>query len=72
MKLFVWHGDGVLDDYTSGQITAIAPDLESALLAIAKERSYCMGNFPPHPTDIVDLSDVSNIEARAWVTWGGG
>lgn len=80
MKLFVWHGAGVLQDHTSGQITAIAPDLESAFLAIEKECPHSMGLswkrrdmilFPPNPTDIVDLGDVT-VEPRAWVTWGGG
>lgn len=71
MKLFVWHGAGVLQDFTSGQITVIAPDLESAVLEIKKICPHGMGLFPPHPTDIVDLGDVT-VEPRAWVTWGGG
>ena len=73
MKLFVWHGGGVLMDYTNGQITAIANDLEDALLAIEKECHYCMSSFPNHrPSDVIDLGECPSVEARAWVCYGGG
>ena len=70
MKLFVWHGNYVLQDYTSGMICVVAENLEDALKAIEKECSYADGNFPSHPTDIIDLND--NTKPRAWVCWGGG
>lgn len=37
MKLFIWHGDGVLEDWSSGQITCIAKDLPTALQIIDEE-----------------------------------
>ena len=30
LKLFVWEGDGVLQDYSSGMICVLAYDLEEA------------------------------------------
>jgi hypothetical protein len=72
MKLYVWVGDGVLHDYTSGHITAIAEDLEGALAAIRAECNYGMDSFPnDKPTAVIDFNDPS-IQPRAWVTWGGG
>ena len=70
MKLFVWEGSGVLTDYSDGLIVAVAPDLESALKAIEVKCYYAEGAFPPHPTTIVDLDQVSN--PQAWLVWGGG
>jgi hypothetical protein len=73
MKLFVWHGDGVLEDYTSGQIVALGNDLQEALTAVRTECGYCMDSFPnDRPTDVVDLGDCPGVQPRAWVTWGGG
>ncbi|PFG78695.1 hypothetical protein [Lactococcus lactis] len=74
MKLFIWQGDGVLQDWTSGQIVALAPDLEQALKAIENECDYCMDSFPNHnPTEIIDLGQCSEkVQNKAWVTWGGG
>jgi hypothetical protein len=72
MKLFVWEGSGVLQDYTNGMIVAIAPDLQTALNAIEKECSYGMQSFPTNkPSSVVDLGAVE-VEPRAWVCWGGG
>lgn len=74
MKLFVWYGDGVLTDWTNGQITALAPDLEQALKAIEDECNWCMDSFPnDKPNDVIDLGKCSKkVEIQAWVTWGGG
>lgn len=72
VKLFVWEGDGVLTYYTNGQIVAIAPDLEKALLAIERECPSCMRSFPNHrPSDVIDLGDCPGVEPRAWVCYGG-
>lgn len=71
MKLFIWQGDNVLADYTSGMIVALAPDLEGALKAIeANYRSY-MGLFPALPSEVVDLG-ASDATPRAWAVHGGG
>ena len=74
MKLFVWYGDGVLTDWTSGQIIALAPNLEQALNAIEKECNWCMESFPNYnPTEVIDLGELTvNIQNKAWITWGGG
>ena len=70
MKLYVWEGDGVLEDYTSGMIVAIAEDLEGALAAIRAKCDYCFQSFPPdRPSQVIDLDDA---KPEAWVTWGGG
>jgi hypothetical protein len=78
MKLYVWEGDGVLQDYTSGMICAIADNLEDAWKVIeradeattwqheGKERVW---NFPQYPTTVIDLS---NAQPMAFVCWGGG
>jgi len=70
MKLFIWEGAGVLSDYTDGMIFAIADDLESARRII--DESACEGEYPATPTEIVDLSNLSYLEPKAWYCWGGG
>lgn len=71
MKLYVWEGDGVLTDYSNGMVVALAPDLESALNAVAKVADYAMNSFPTHkPSEVIDLGEVA-IEPKAWLTWGG-
>ena len=70
MKLYVWEGDGVLQDYTSGMICVLAPNLKTALSAIQKEASYAIGAFPPKPTKTVKIHD--RMKPRAWLCWGGG
>lgn len=72
MKLYVWEGDGVLEDYSTGMIVALAPDLEGALAAIRSACDYCMKSFPTdRPTEVIDLGHVT-AEPKAWLTWGGG
>lgn len=74
MKLFIWQGEGVLQDYTSGQIVVLAPDLEQALQEIESHGSFIMDNFPRYtPSQIVDLGECTeNVQNEAWITWGGG
>jgi hypothetical protein len=72
VKLFVWHGAGVLEDYTYGQIVALASDLGGALAAIEAECDWAEGGFPSIPTEIVDLGECPDVQQRAWVVWGGG
>lgn len=65
MKLFVWEGDGVLQDYTSGMICVLAHDLEEALKLIKEKCDYCMGAFDPSAYKIVE-------KPEAFVCYGGG
>jgi len=79
MKLFVWHKD-VLSDWTSGQITVLASDIDDARDAIIRSDPnlsiYMSGIGEPgdigEPDDIVDLGPCLGVEARAWITYGGG
>lgn len=74
MKLFIWYGEGVLQDWKSGQITCIAPDLEAALKTIEAECDWCMESFPNNdPSNVIDFGECSvPVENMAWITWGGG
>lgn len=64
MKVFVWKG--VLADYTSGMMVAIAPTVEEARDALLKECNYIPeGDLNQQPEEY-DLS-----EAAAFVCWGG-
>lgn len=72
MKLFIWEGEGVLEDYTSGMVVAIAPDLEAALKAVEAKCDYCMNSFPTHrPSQVIDLKEDPN-HIEGWVVYGGG
>lgn len=73
MRLFVWHGDGVLTDYTDGQIVAIAEDLNKAKeLVIKKDCAVDFGYNVRVEPYVVDLGDECPAIPAAWVTWGGG
>ena len=55
MKLFIWIGDGVLQDWTSGQIVALAPNLEEALKQVDEEMGYESDSYPRNePTQVID------------------
>lgn len=72
MKLYIWEGDGVLQDYTTGMICAIGADLEDALKAVEVACNYCMNSFPTHrPSEVIDLGP-SIASPKAWVCYGGG
>lgn len=72
MKLFVWENN-VLRDWGAGMITALAPDLETALwLAGNHPRGgehwrADMGQVTP---EVIDLGDVQ-LEPRLWGVAGG-
>ncbi len=74
MKLYIWEGDGVLQDWTSGMIVALAEDLEGALAAVRQECDWCMHSFPnDKPTRVIDLGVCSAKPKRmAAVVYGGG
>ena len=65
LKLYVWEGDGVLEDYTSGMIAVLASDLGEALAEIRKACPYAMESFPPDRYEVVE-------SPKAFVCWGGG
>lgn len=76
MYLYIWEGDGVLTDYTSGMIVALAPNLDEAYKAIFSVCDYARyerdgvlhSSFPEYPTTIVDLNTA---KPQAYVCWGG-
>ena len=45
-KLFVWSGDGVLQDWTPGLIVALARNVKEALAMVKEDYPLCMGDFP--------------------------
>lgn len=63
LKLYVWEGDGVLENYRSGLIVVLAHDLEEALGLIREKVSYAMGNFPPDKFRMVESPE-------AFYCWG--
>jgi hypothetical protein len=66
MKLYIW--ENVLQDYSSGMIVALAPDLESALATAASESvREEMGRVTPA---VVEIGD--GTEPQSWHVWGGG
>lgn len=71
MKLFIWEGDGVLTDYSNGMICAIAPDLETALIAIEAAEPSAANRFHRQPSEIVRLDECVCLP-KAWVCFGGG
>ena len=66
LKLFVWEGDGVLQDYTSGMICVLATDLQQAFNLIREKY------------DDYYLNDLARIEPKvieepeAFAVYGGG
>ena len=71
MKLYVWQGDGVLQDYTSGMICALGNDLQEALTAVRASCDYCMGSFPnDRPSAVIEID--ANTKPQAWTCYGGG
>lgn len=70
MKLFIWEGDGVLEDYSTGLICVIAEDLEEANNIILKEIGK-YAKYPKNsPSEIIDLND--KINKNIWCVYGGG
>ena len=74
MKLYIWEGDGVLQDWTSGMICALAPDLETALSVIQTDCDITTGGdyplFPREPSEVIELG-TTQATPRAWCCWGG-
>jgi hypothetical protein len=53
LKLFVWEGDGVLRDYTSGMICVLAHDYDEAMKLIEKKYPEYIQSFPPTQYEII-------------------
>ena len=68
MKLFIWEGAGVLEDYSNGMIVVMAETLEDAHREIEKVCNYCQNSYPPIPTETIDLA---NAQPKAWLVYGG-
>jgi hypothetical protein len=67
MKLFVWNG--VLADYSSGMIVALAPSLSDAVnLAGSLTEREEMTSVTPEVTDVGLVAG----DARIWLMHGGG
>ena len=65
MKLFVW--EGVLTDWTSGMMIAIAPTADEAREALLKECDYLPLEDLAQEPEEHDLT--KNV---AYYVWGGG
>ena len=71
MKLFIWQGAGVLEDYGSGMIVVLAPDLAAAYRAGDRTLagSDDMRTVTP---EVVDLPGCAPKRPRVWHVYGGG
>ena len=66
MKLYIW--EGVLYDYSSGMIVALAPDLDSALATV--EEDYVRAEMGRVKPTVIDLD--GDVKPQAWWVHGGG
>lgn len=64
LKLFIWEGQGVLTDYSSGMIAVLAKNHSHALRLIEEKCSYAMGSFPVNYYKIIE-------KPEEFVVWGG-
>lgn len=71
MKLYVW--EGVLTDWYSGMIVALAPDLRTAKAAARKAyghpSDYLEQDLKSRP-QVIRITD--GMPAQAWTVSGGG
>jgi hypothetical protein len=65
LKLFVWEGQGTLQDYTSGMICVLAHDLEEALNLIKIKEPHALNNFLTLEYKVIETPE-------AFLCWGGG
>jgi len=71
MKLYVWEGPGVLEDYSTGMIVALAESLPAALRAVDRTAGMVIDDARSHDPQVTDLGPVRK-RPRAWLVWGGG
>ena len=66
MKLFVWRGDGVLQDWTSGIMVVLAHDVQEA-------REVLMSTFGRKPMGYDLEPEVFETDKPlVFYEWGGG
>lgn len=65
LKIFVWEGKNVLEDYAPGMICVLAHDYEEAISLIQKKCPYCMDSFPHEQYVVVE-------KPEAFICYGGG
>lgn len=66
LKLFVWEGQGVLQDYTPGMVCVLAENLEQAIKLIGeKYESYYFSSIPFEKYKVYD-------QPEAFACYGGG
>ena len=66
MKLFVWQGDGVLQDWTSGIMVVLANDIQQA-------REVLVSAFGYEPMGLDLEPQVFEVDKPiAFYEWGGG
>lgn len=73
MKLYVWHGEGVLQNYTSGIVVVLAASAEEAWKVLEAEdhtAAWCLRGCDGGNTQI-DPEEFDLDTARAFVCWGG-
>lgn len=71
MELYVW--EGVLTDWSSGMIVALAPDLRSAKAAVRKAHGYSSDTLEADlRTKPQVIRITEGMPARAWTVSGGG
>jgi hypothetical protein len=63
LKLFVW--EGVLEDYTSGVMFALAPDVKTA-------RELLLASCDYLPKEDLNQEPTIYTEPYALAVWGGG
>jgi hypothetical protein len=61
VKIFVWRGDGVLQDWTSGMIVALAHDVEEAREVVLTEYRK---NYTTEYRRTITLDDLPGIETE--------
>jgi hypothetical protein len=80
LRLWVWEGDGVLEDYTSGLVCVLAPD-EAAAWDVLKEhdrtawwsiRCYPENRDDPRTHEELDSASRPRCveQPEAFVIWG--
>jgi hypothetical protein len=79
LNLYIWKGDGVLEDWYSGMIVAVAADLDAAKIAVRdaydEDGSGCPARYNleaslAQPPEVTELS--AGTEPRAWYVEGHG
>jgi predicted fused transcriptional regulator/phosphomethylpyrimidine kinase len=65
MKLFVWEGEGVLEDYTSGMICVLAKNINEAIALINVKYGGELTDYPKSKYEVIE-------KPEAFICFGGG